>query len=132
MAKKRDRVDPGDGAREAAGETAPARSFEEEFQAAQDAVDLLERGDLSLESTLKEYEKGLKALASCHAILSRAKKRIEVLACDAGLPADGSPQWSPADTVPVLKEAILQIERTEEVPLDRGDLEEADPDESEG
>lgn len=60
-------------------------NFEEELDNLEKVVDLLERGELSLEEAIRKYESGFRSLKRCYEILERAKKRIEVLT--GGLPS---------------------------------------------
>ena len=45
-------------------------------------MDRLEKGDLSLDGTLSEYENGIKLYKQCVAMLENAEKKIQVLAKD--------------------------------------------------
>lgn len=83
-------------------------SFEASFRAAEEAVEALERGQLTLEESLKRYEEGLRALARCHEILRSAEKRIEVLGSELGSVEEGEsgPVWIPASKSPALQEAL--------------------------
>ena len=59
-------------------------TFEAQFKKLESILENLEEGDLSLDASLKEYEKGIGALRSCRTILDSAEQRIEELAvCDA-------------------------------------------------
>ena len=58
------------------------RSFEECFEDLETIVNKLEAGELTLEESLAEYERGIKALRRCHEILAKAEKRIEMLIRD--------------------------------------------------
>jgi exodeoxyribonuclease VII small subunit len=62
-------------------ETKPAGepSFEDELQNVERTVNLLERGELDLEESIRQYESGFQSLKRCYQILERAQKRIEVL-----------------------------------------------------
>ncbi len=61
----------------------PDESKEIQFEAAlkklEAAVDALEKGDLSLEDALKQYEMGVKMADICSKRLTEAKRRVEVL-----------------------------------------------------
>jgi exodeoxyribonuclease VII small subunit len=54
-------------------------TFEEQFKQLEEILSKLERGDLSLDESLREYEHGVKALRGCHQLLGAAEKRIEEL-----------------------------------------------------
>jgi exodeoxyribonuclease VII small subunit len=87
-----------------------APTFEESFRRAEEAVEALERGDLSLEDCLRQYESGFEALRSCYSILARAQERIEVLAASSPFGPGGNekaastverqPPGGPAHTEP--------------------------------
>jgi exodeoxyribonuclease VII small subunit len=56
--------------------------FEVAIKGLEDIVDRLEKGDLSLDETLSEYENGIKLYKQCVAMLENAEKKIQVLAKD--------------------------------------------------
>ncbi len=60
-------------------------SFEAAFKVAERATQRLERGDLTLEKCLEEYEQGARALRDCYTILQSAQRRLEVLSNEVGL-----------------------------------------------
>ena len=92
-------------------ESKPA-PFEECFLVAERAVEALERGELSLEESLRRYEEGLRALHSCYEILQRTQRRIEVLGEEVGSVCDGDdgPEWRPAASLSLLADALAAIE----------------------
>lgn len=64
------------------GRGEPPRDFESQLGELQEALRRLERGDLSLDDSLSEYERGRKLLASCEAFLEKAERKIEMLTQD--------------------------------------------------
>ena len=54
-------------------------SFEDEFERLEEILERLEEGDLSLDASLGEYERGVGALRRCREILAAAERRIEEL-----------------------------------------------------
>jgi exodeoxyribonuclease VII small subunit len=54
----------------------------------------LESGKLGLADALARYEQGVKHLKSCHGLLERAERKIELLS---GVDADGKPLTKPFD-----------------------------------
>jgi exodeoxyribonuclease VII small subunit len=54
----------------------------------------LESGKLGLADALARYEQGVRHLKSCHGLLERAERRIEILS---GVDADGKPIAKPFD-----------------------------------
>ncbi|WP_018249971.1 exodeoxyribonuclease VII small subunit [Orenia marismortui] len=54
-------------------------SFEEALKQLEDTVDKLERGELSLEDSLTEFEKGVRLTKFCSNKLDQAEERIEVI-----------------------------------------------------
>jgi exodeoxyribonuclease VII small subunit len=54
----------------------------------------LEEGQLGLDAALAKYEQGVKLLRTCHDLLQRAERRIQLLA---GLDAEGNPIGTPLD-----------------------------------
>lgn len=65
---------------------AEAKSKKESFETAlkklEGVVDSLEKGDLSLEESIKAFEKGTKLSKACEDQLGEARKKIEVLMGD--------------------------------------------------
>ncbi|HEX3848769.1 MAG TPA: exodeoxyribonuclease VII small subunit [Steroidobacteraceae bacterium] len=50
-------------------------------------VDRLERGDLPLEQSLAEFERGVKLTRACQSALKEAEQKVEILLKKAGEPA---------------------------------------------
>ena len=63
-------------------------AFEDAFTQLERIVRSLDAGQSNLEMSLADYEKGVKLLRHCHAILQNAERRIEILK---GVSADGMP-----------------------------------------
>lgn len=53
--------------------------FEHSIAELETIVGQLEKGDLSLEESLKQYEKGINLAQKCQKILSEAEQKIEIL-----------------------------------------------------
>ena len=53
--------------------------FEKALEGLEKIVEELERGDLSLDASLKRYEDGIKLARACQKKLSKAKEKIEIL-----------------------------------------------------
>ena len=75
------RKEPDSGA--AAGEI----SFEQMMERLEALVSKLERGDLSLEESIRAYEEGTKLAKQCKAVLAEAEKRIQRLTEEGAGPA---------------------------------------------
>jgi exodeoxyribonuclease VII small subunit len=58
-------------------------SFEEALTSLEGIVERLEKGELSLEESLKLYEEGVRLSRLCHGKLEEAEGRIELLVKDA-------------------------------------------------
>ncbi|MCC6465368.1 MAG: exodeoxyribonuclease VII small subunit [Planctomycetes bacterium] len=58
----------------------------------EDALRLLEGGELPLEEALKRYEEGVGALRRCYEILKKAEAKVQLLS-----ERDGEPQTQPFD-----------------------------------
>jgi len=54
-------------------------SFETALQNLQNAVDILEKGDLPLEESLKCFEEGIRHAGRCQKLLKDVENRVEVL-----------------------------------------------------
>jgi exodeoxyribonuclease VII small subunit len=53
--------------------------FEKALEKLEKIVEDLEAGDLSLETSLKKYEEGIKLARACQQKLDKAKEKIELL-----------------------------------------------------
>lgn len=75
------------------------QQFEAALKQLEEIVQRLEKGELSLEESLKLYEAGIRLSRLCHAKLDEAEGRIEQLLKDARgellLDADGKPKTTP-------------------------------------
>jgi exodeoxyribonuclease VII small subunit len=89
-------------------------SFEDAFDLVERSVELLERGNLPLQESLRQYERGLRALKSCYQLLGGAQKRIEVLSEEVGVVAGGA--WQPVGSDVRLTEVAEAIDRENELP----------------
>ena len=63
-------------------------SFEEALQDLERIVRRLESGELGLEESLAEYEKGVRLIRICHRLLADAEQRIQIVT---GSDANGQP-----------------------------------------
>jgi exodeoxyribonuclease VII small subunit len=84
--------------------TEPAKTdappkFEDAMKELEDVATRLEKGELSLEESLRLYERGLALARHCHAKLEEAEGKIELLMKDArgdaALDAKGRPRTRP-------------------------------------
>lgn len=57
-------------------------SFEEALKELEALADRIERGEIGLEDSIKQYEQGMKLVAHCRKILTKAEQRIEQLQPD--------------------------------------------------
>ena len=54
-------------------------SFEEALTELESLVETLEHGELSLEESLKTFERGVKLTRTCHDALKQAEQKIQIL-----------------------------------------------------
>ena len=54
-------------------------NFETKMESLEEVVAKLEKGDLSLEDSLNEFEKGMKISKDCSKLLEDAEKRITII-----------------------------------------------------
>jgi exodeoxyribonuclease VII small subunit len=66
----------------------PTASFEEAMVELEEIVHDLEDGKIGLAEALNRYEQGVKLLKSCHQLLEKAERRIQLLS---GVDAEGNP-----------------------------------------
>ena len=55
------------------------KTFEEQMQELEQIVQVLEKGDLSLDDSVKKFEQGIKISKECNKILEEAEKKITIL-----------------------------------------------------
>tara|TARA_B100000795_G_scaffold212212_1_gene165855 strand:- start:194 stop:409 length:216 start_codon:yes stop_codon:yes gene_type:complete len=53
--------------------------FEQQLETLESLVESLESGDLSLEDSLKSFERGIKVARDCQQALKQAEQKVEVL-----------------------------------------------------
>ncbi|MFO0795051.1 MAG: exodeoxyribonuclease VII small subunit [Candidatus Brocadiaceae bacterium] len=58
------------------------QKFEDALQALEGVVEQLEKGDLTLDETLSEYENGVKLYKQCISLLEAAERKIQILVKD--------------------------------------------------
>jgi len=72
-------------------DTAPAPDFEASLAELEAIVEKLERGDLSLDDSLKQFERGVQLTRSCQIALTQAEQKVEIL-----LRKSGGDEFAPA------------------------------------
>ena len=58
--------------------------FEQALEQLEELVTAMEKGDLSLEESLKSFEKGVKLTRECQTALKAAEQKVQVLLDDSG------------------------------------------------
>lgn len=58
-------------------------SFEQAVNSLKEIVDKIEVGDIPLEESIAQYEKGMALIQHCRTILQQAEERIEKISADA-------------------------------------------------
>lgn len=71
-----------------------AQSFETSLAELQGIVSRLEDGSISLEESMRQFERGVGLLKNCYQVLDHAEQRIELLT---GVDRAGQPQTRPFD-----------------------------------
>jgi len=82
----------GQSAKLAAKTGVKARRFEAALREIEQIVDRLEGGELDLDDSLDQYQKGIETLKECHSLLGKAERKITLLS---GFDADGNPVETP-------------------------------------
>jgi exodeoxyribonuclease VII small subunit len=67
-------------------------NFEKSLQELETLVERLERGDLSLEESLKQYERGIALTRLCQQALSEAEQKVEILSNGQVVPFPTAPE----------------------------------------
>ncbi len=62
--------------------------FEQSITELETIVGQLEKGELPLEDSLKQFEKGIHLAQKCQTILTQAEQKIEMLSSNKDLPSD--------------------------------------------
>jgi exodeoxyribonuclease VII small subunit len=57
----------------------PASSFEDSVEEVERIIDRIERGEVGLEESLREYERGVEIIRRCRGILKQAELKVEEL-----------------------------------------------------
>lgn len=57
-------------------------SFEAQLAALEEIVEHLEKGDIPLDESLAQFEKGVKLTKECQSILSEAEQKVMILSDD--------------------------------------------------
>ncbi|MCI9662419.1 MAG: exodeoxyribonuclease VII small subunit [Lachnospiraceae bacterium] len=60
-------------------------NLEEAFAKLEETVEVLEREDISLEESFKEYQKGMELLKKCSETIDRVEKKVLILNENGGL-----------------------------------------------
>lgn len=60
--------------------------FEEALHTLETLVEAMEEGELSLEDSLKAFEKGVKLTRECQAALEQAEQKVQILMSEADEP----------------------------------------------
>lgn len=74
-------------------ETPPPPSFEDALAELEGLVDTLEQGELSLEDSLKTFERGVVLARTCQEALARAEQKVAILSA-----ADENADLKPFDS----------------------------------
>jgi exodeoxyribonuclease VII small subunit len=62
----------------------PELSFEDAFQRLEDAVAMLEAGELTIDQMIEKFEEGMALVGLCRRRLDHAHARVSILAREAG------------------------------------------------
>jgi exodeoxyribonuclease VII small subunit len=74
-------------------ETPPPLSFEDALEELEGLVETLEQGELSLEDSLKTFERGVVLARTCQEALAKAEQKVAMLSA-----ADESADLTPFDS----------------------------------
>ena len=65
-------------------ETKPVIHFEEALTELERLVETMEKGDLTLEESLKQFERGVNLTRDCRKALAEAEQKVQILTRDSG------------------------------------------------
>lgn len=77
---------------------APAPDLEKSLAELEKIVERLEAGDLTLDDSLKQFERGIALTRQCQTALRSAEQKVEILLRKSGAGADGNFAAEPFDT----------------------------------
>ncbi|THB70358.1 MAG: exodeoxyribonuclease VII small subunit [Gammaproteobacteria bacterium] len=60
------------------------KSFEKSLSELEKIVEKMENGDLSLEESMKQFEKGVELTRVCQTVLDQAEQKVKLLSTDEG------------------------------------------------
>ena len=72
-------------------------SFEESIKLLKSIVDQIEQGEIPLQDSLEQYEKGMSLINHCRGILQKAEKRIEKITADQSAKPDAEAKEAAED-----------------------------------
>ncbi len=70
--------------RKKTGASKETPSFEEALENLEAIIDRIESGEIPLEQSIQEYEKGMKLIKQCREFLEKAEQRVSELSLDDG------------------------------------------------
>jgi len=73
---------------DSAGENPSPPDFEQSLAELEAIVDKLEAGDLSLDESLKQFERGVQLTRVCQTALKQAEQKVEILMRKSGAPGE--------------------------------------------
>nr|WP_322096844.1 exodeoxyribonuclease VII small subunit [Povalibacter uvarum] len=76
---------------------APAPDFEASLAELEAIVEKLEQGELSLDDSLKQFERGVQLTRVCQAALTQAEQKVEILLRKTGASAGDELEAAPFD-----------------------------------
>ena len=74
--------------------------YEEAIEQIEQIVEGIESGDVSLDESLAQYERGMQLIAHCRTVLDRAAVKIEQLSVQADGELKGDPQSAEPESEP--------------------------------
>ena len=83
-------------------ETAPPPDFERSLSELETIVEQLEQGDLSLDDSLRQFERGVQLTRICQGALKQAEQKVEILLRKTG---QGGDRGDDFDTAPFRPDA---------------------------
>ncbi|MBF13665.1 MAG: exodeoxyribonuclease VII small subunit [Legionellales bacterium] len=68
--------------------TIKLKDFESTLESLNSIIENMEKGDLSLEESIKQFEKGMSLTKACQQALSQAEQKVKILLDDHDKPID--------------------------------------------
>ena len=93
---------------------AKEKKFEDHLKNIEEIVEKLESGEVDLEDSIRQYEKGMELIKKCREILSKTKLKIEKLKKETPAPKGGEERYEEVDGLAVDPDVKQKVDKDED------------------